>query len=103
MKVESIDSRMPFKFCGPRTREASEGIKLLAGVVLTWWLPSLLYCSVTGQTFPFYLIAGTQAFGVLLGVWMYARPSKSMPSCVPIISIPNVPSGPYIRAMDKAA
>lgn len=103
MKVESIDSRMPFKFCGPRTSEVSEGIKLLAGVVLTWWAPSLLYCSVIGQVFPFYLTACTQAVGVLLGLWMYKRQSERNLSCVPRRRIPNIPSGPHIRVMDKAA
>jgi hypothetical protein len=103
MKVESIDSRMPFKFCRPRTGETSEGIKLLARVVLSTWGPTFLYCSVIGQGLPFYLIASTQALGVLFGVWMYKMRSGSILSCVPISRIPNIPSGPHIRVMDKAA
>lgn len=104
MKVESIDSRMPIKFCGPRAQEKlPEGVKLLAGVALTLWTPSLFYCLVTGQILPLYVVACNQALGVLLGVWMYERQPRGLASCVPANRIPNVPSGPPIREMDKAA
>lgn len=101
MKVESIDSRMPVKFCGPRAQKrVSEGVQFLAGVALTCWMPTVTYCLITGQILPFYWVACSQALSALLGVWMYKKQPSNLASCMPAS---RIPSDPLITEIDKAA
>jgi cytochrome b561 len=57
----------------PREDEAPEGIEFLAVAALTLWVPTLLYCYLTGQYSPLFLITYHQTLGVLLGVLMFHR------------------------------
>jgi hypothetical protein len=84
MKVESIDSKMPFKFCGPRTPErVPEGVKFFSAAALTFWVPILLYCVVIGQAQPLFVMVSNEALGVLIGVLLYKRQPGDTLSCVP--------------------
>jgi hypothetical protein len=86
-KIESIDSRMPFKFCRLRAQErVPEGLKFLTGAVLTLWVPTLIFCWVTGQAMPFYLMVCTEVLGVSIGILMYKKRPDTFPSCVPVES-----------------
>jgi hypothetical protein len=85
MKVVPIRSKLLFGNFYPRAHElTSEGMKFLAGVALTFWAPTLLFCYVIGQFLPFYLMSCNQALGVLLGILMYNKPSNGILSCVPV-------------------
>lgn len=101
MKVESIDSRMPFKFMRPRSEgKLPEGLTFLAGAALVLFGPTLIYCLVIGEALPFYWMAATQSLGVLLGLWMYTHKPAALPPCVPATRVPHDPPA---RAMLKAA
>lgn len=85
MGVVSIDSRMPFKFCGPRDYErVPEGLKFFCGAALTLWAPLLIYCSLTGQFPLLCLMICNQSLGVMLGVLMHNEESGSHLSCIPL-------------------
>lgn len=104
MGVVSIDSKMPIKFRGLRAyRRVPEGAKLLASAVLVHWGPALLYCSITGQMLPFYVMACNQALGIALGVLRYKKQPGESLSCVPLGLVPHAPSGPQIYEVRKAA
>lgn len=75
MKVVSIRSKMLFNFYDPRAEElVPEGVKFLAGAVLTFWTPPLMFCYVVGQASPFYFMIFCEALGALLGLLIYKRP-----------------------------
>jgi hypothetical protein len=81
---KEMKSETSFKLLDPRTwGEASEGLKLLAGVALTCWVPPLMYCSVTGQSLPFYAMLADEAIGVALGLLLYRVKDDRILSCVP--------------------
>jgi hypothetical protein len=104
MGVVLIDSKMPFKFNGPRSyRGVPEGIKFLVGATLTNWAPVLLYCYVTGEMLPFYSILCSQVLGAALGILMYKKQPGEWLSCVPVDLIPDIPSGAQIYDERKAA
>ena len=104
MCVVSIDSKMPFKFRALRVYErVPDGAKFLASAALVHWGPALLYCSITGEMLPFYLMTCNQALGVALGVLRYKKQPGEFLSCAPLGLVPNVPSGPQIYEMRKAA
>lgn len=104
MKVEYIDSKMPFKFCRPRvTDRVPEGMKFLAAAVLAFWAPTLLYCAVTGQALPFYLMVCNESLGVLMGLWLYEKHTDESLTCVPTKSKPAALSRPDDQAPKKAA
>ena len=81
---KEMKSETSFKLLDPRTwGEESEGLKLLAGVALTCWVPLLMYCSVTGQSLPFYAMLADEAVGVALGWLLYRVRDERILSCVP--------------------
>jgi hypothetical protein len=85
--VESFDSRMPVKFCGPRTRQrVPEGVRFSTGVVLTCWVPTLLLCFAISQALPLYLLVCVMTLGTLLGVWMYKKQPGGFLFCIPVKS-----------------
>src|SRR5215210_5839179 len=84
---KEMKSETSFKLLDPRTwGEASEGLELLAGVTLTCWVPPLMYCSVTGQSLPFYAMLADEAVGVALGWLLYRVKDERILSCVPAVS-----------------
>jgi hypothetical protein len=88
--VESFDSKLPFKFCGPQaSQKVSEGAEFYAGAVLTYCLPTLTYCVVTRQVLPLLLMAINHALGILIGVLLYEKQNDSLLSCVPKHRIPS--------------
>jgi hypothetical protein len=104
MKVESIDSRLPFKFHSLRVHErVPEGTKFFACLGLTYWGPILLYCALTNQALPFYLMVCNAALGVSFGVLLYRKPPEEIPHCVPPSSIPFAVSAARDRERKKAA
>ncbi|HEY9402453.1 MAG TPA: hypothetical protein VIQ24_07145 [Pyrinomonadaceae bacterium] len=91
MRVIPIDSKLPFKFRGPRVKDRlPEGAKLLAGAALTFWGPPLLYSVIIDNALPFFVMFCNQALGILLGILIHRNQSGDNLSCVPANYIPNV-------------
>lgn len=104
MGVVPIDSKMPFKFRGLRAyRRVPDEMKFLACAVLVHWGPALMYCSVTGEMLPFYLMVCNQMLGVVLGVLMYKKHLSVSSSYVPLGLTPDVSKGAQIYEVTKAA
>jgi hypothetical protein len=92
VSINSRKKRVPFESFPSRVRdEVREGMKFLGGVAITSWAPTLMFCYVVGQALPGYLIASSQALGVVLGFLMHKNPPNSILSCVPISQFPDVP------------
>ena len=92
MKVESIDSRMPFKFSRPRAHERlPEGVKFLAGAALVFWGPLLSLCYVIGHALPLYLLIFPEALGLALGVFLYKNQPDGFPPRSYVNHVPDVP------------
>jgi len=89
-KVISIRSK---QFLGnyrePR-RAIPEKLIFLAGVVLTFWVPALFFCSVVGQVLPLYLLICDHLLGVCLGALMFSRSAVSFGSLVPKNLVPKL-------------
>lgn len=67
-----------------------EDVKFFGGVALTLLLPTLFYCVVIGQLWPFYLMTFEGAFGTILGFAMFTMPAKGLLSCIPFERTPKV-------------
>lgn len=80
-----------------------DGVKFFAGAVLTLLMPTLLYCAVSGQLLPLYLMACNESLGAMLGVLMFMRASTVFISCVPATRIPKAPSGTNSVRLNRAA
>lgn len=104
MKIESIDSKMPVKFCRLLIpKRVPEGLMFLSAAALFLWGPILLHCAITAQAEPLYVVAGTQALGALIGTLMYTRQSSACLSCVPENRIRDILRGAEAREDRKAA
>src|SRR5256885_12715964 len=96
MRVVSIRKKMFLsgRYSGSESRALiPDGMKFFGGVTLTLLMPTLLYCAVSGQLLPLYLIACNGALGAVLGVVMFMRSSACFLSCVPRTCVPDIPSG----------
>jgi len=104
MKIEQIKSRRLFGDFFPRAPElVPEGVKILVGLALTCWIPTIMLSLVTNQSVLIYGMVCDEALGALLGILIYKKASYGFLSCVPIHHIPPVPGDGAIREMKKAA
>lgn len=104
MKIEQINSRRLFGDFGPRAPEmVPEGLKLLAGLALTCWIPTAMFCLVLNQSVLLYGMLCDEALGALFGILIYKTSSNRVLSCVPVHHIPDVPSDGDLGEMKKAA
>lgn len=72
MRVQSIDSKMPFKFCRPRAGErAPEGWIILIGAMLTFWVPAVLFSVVVSNLSPLTFMLSAHALGLPLGLLLH--------------------------------
>lgn len=79
---------------GSHTKESIlEGVNFFASLTLAYLGLTLAYYSVSDQVLPIYLMGGSAVSGLLLGVLRYNRRPSAYPSCVPLNSIADVPSG----------
>lgn len=72
------------------TERILEGVNFFAPLALSYWGATLAYSSVSDYVVPIYLLAGSAASGVLLGVWRYKRRPSASQSCVPPSRVANV-------------
>jgi hypothetical protein len=106
MGVVSIGSKIFLGGRYPRGENRAlvpDGVKFIAGVMLTLLLPTLLYCAASGQLLPLCLMAGNEVLGGALGVFMFLKSSAGFTSCVPVTCVPNVPSGSRSAGLKRAA
>ncbi|HEX8474635.1 MAG TPA: hypothetical protein VF666_11420 [Pyrinomonadaceae bacterium] len=91
MKVVPIRRR---EFLGGYSSQGKETVpewaKFLAGATLTLLAPTLLFCAISGQLLPLYLMATNEALGVVLGFVMFKKTSVGFLSCVPFDRVPKV-------------
>jgi hypothetical protein len=80
-----------------------EWVKIFGWVMLTLFMPTLIFCAVSGQLLPLYLMACNEALGAVLGVFMFIRSSDGFLSCVPATRIPDIPSGTSSHRLKRAA
>ncbi len=92
-----------FKFAAPRAKEAPEGVVLLSGLVLTVWLPTILWCSALNEIVPLTLIAVAELIGGMAGLGLYTNPPLDPPRCVPFTNASGVPTDRTHPKLPKAA
>jgi hypothetical protein len=80
-----------------------EALKFLGGVALTFLMPTLFYCAVSGQLWPLYLMACNEMSGAIAGYLLFKNSSDDFVSCFPVTRVPNVPSGTNTIGLKKAA
>ncbi|HMH43749.1 MAG TPA: hypothetical protein VK557_09720 [Pyrinomonadaceae bacterium] len=84
MKVIDINSRRLFGQFYPQTNErVPEGVRFVAGALLTVVAPTLAYSYVTNQTEQLYIMACQLVIGTLAGISLYLQPFTGPDSCVP--------------------
>jgi hypothetical protein len=101
--ILKFQRKTSFKFAAPRANEAPEGVVLLSGLVLTVWLPTILWCSVLNELLPLTLIAVTELIGGIVGLALYTNPPLEPPRCVPLRIAPVVPTDRTPLKLPKAA
>ena len=95
MKVISIKSKtrkIPFNCQAPRAHAGvPEGLKLVMGVAITCWVPTLMLSITYQHPLPLLLTLSCEILGTFTGLLLYAlRPAYRIPSCVPVSRTPNV-------------
>src|ERR1044072_1787261 len=101
--VIKFQRKTSFKFAAPRAKEAPEGVVLLSGLVLTVWLPMILWCSALNEILPLPLIAVTELIGGVVGLARYTNPPLDQPHCVPFTHASGVPTDRTHPKLPKAA
>lgn len=100
MKIEDINSRRLFGDFGPRAPElVPEGLRFVAGVALTLWIPTLALCLVIDAAELRAVMIGEHVLGMLCGLLIYNQSPNPVLSVVPVDKNPNVP----VREMKRAA
>jgi hypothetical protein len=89
-KVISIRSKQFLGNYGEPLGAIPEKLIFIAGVVLTFWVPALFFCSVIGQVLPLYLLICDHLLGGCLGVLMFSRSAVSSGSVVPKNLVPRL-------------
>jgi len=104
MKVVRMESRMQFKCFAPRAQaRVPEGLKLVTGVAVSCWLPTLLLSFIVESALPILLTLCCEVFGTLTGLLMYVlRPPYRITRCVPASRTPHLPAA-ALRQRDKDA
>ena len=83
MAVVLINFRRPFMFNGYRRHTRVDKLKLVFGLVVTCWMPTLMFCITVGEVLPFFLMFACEMFGTCCGLLMYLRTPNRIDSCVP--------------------
>ena len=119
MKVLQFNSRKHFGKFGPGTPDpAPQGPLVTAAIKLTsWlptivvvlaaavaimfisWLPAIVVVLATDSAIPLYAFAARDLIGLLIGILIYRRSSRSPISCGPTHENPDLP----VEEIKKAA
>ena len=89
-KILQFPSEPDFEFSVPRANTVPEGAVVFAGLALTAWLPTIMWCAALNATTPADLIAPMELIGAIAGCVLYRCPAPSPPRCVPISNVPEV-------------
>ena len=83
---------MPFYCQAPRAHAGvPQGLKLLLGVAITCWLPTLMLCITLGNFLPLVLVLCCEVLGTFAGLLIFAsRPPYPITSGVPLNQTPNI-------------
>lgn len=80
-----------------------EGVKFLALVALTVWIPMIAFCHVMNQSAVSYGMVCGQILGGLLGVLLYQKSSNCFLSCVPAHQVTDRSGEGDVRELKNAA
>ncbi|HEX8286108.1 MAG TPA: hypothetical protein VF588_22300 [Pyrinomonadaceae bacterium] len=104
MRVVSIRSK---QFLGGYTSQRAgvvpEWAWFIAGASVTTLGPTLLYCAVSLQLVPLYVMTCVAALGVAAGVVMSKMPADDFMLRLPMSGAPDVPGGTLTGRSKKAA
>ena len=91
-----------FEFSGPQDDNVPEGSVIFAGLALTTWLPTIIWCSALNNNLPLDLVTSAELVGGIIGLLLYKYP-PSVAHCVPAIQAPDVPTDQDYPQMPMAA
>lgn len=80
-----------------------EGAEFAAGVAVTILIPTLLYCAVTREIMPLYVMACNWVLGSVAGLILYKLSSGSVVSCVPVTRVHRAAAVTHRVEFKKAA
>jgi hypothetical protein len=91
MKVISIRRKQFLGgYMSQRAEVVPEWVGLLAGASVTIIGPTLIYCAVSFQLLPLYVMACVVALGVMAGGIMFRRGGNDLLLCIPMTGVPRV-------------
>jgi hypothetical protein len=90
-------------YSSPSEETVPEGAKFLAGAALTLIAPTLLFCAVSGQLLPLYLMATNEALGVAWGVLMFKKSFVGFLTSIPLTRNPKAARDKSATEKKKAA
>jgi hypothetical protein len=93
--ILNFPSEPDFEFSAPRADKVPEGAVMFAGLALTAWLPTIMWCLALNENSPIQIIMATQLAGAIVGLVRYQYPGPTPPRCVPMSKVPKLPQGRY--------
>jgi hypothetical protein len=84
-------------------KASTDGVKFIAGSVVTLLVPIIFFCVVVGEIWPFLLMGSDYLLGAIIGFLMFKRSSGAILSCVPLTSAPNVLGSASLTGLKLAA
>lgn len=91
------------EYSSPGEETVPEGAKFLAGAALTLIVPTLLFCAVSGQLLPLYLMAANEALGVAWGFMLFKKSPVGFLTSIPLTRNPNAACDKNAAERKKAA
>ena len=76
---------------------------MLAGLALTAWMPTILWCITLNHNLPLDIVAVTELFGGVIGLSLHQYPPAGPPRCVPEKVISQAPHDRDYPKLPKAA
>jgi hypothetical protein len=94
MKVVSIRRNQFLSgYMSQRAEFVPEWLLFFGGASATTLGPTLLYCAVSSQLLPLYVMTCVMTLGASLGVAMFKRPGADLVLRIPVAGEPRVPRG----------
>jgi len=104
MKVVSIRRKQFLGgYMSQRAGIVPEWVPFLAGASVTTIGPTLLYCAVSFQLLPLYVMACVMMLGSVMGVAMFKRPAGDFLMRIPMDGVPSAPRGTLAGGAKKVA
>jgi hypothetical protein len=104
MRVQSFDSKMPFKFCGPRAGDkVPGGLTIIGGAILTFWVPTCVFSGVASNLLPLFFMSLAYLLGLPIGLWLYRQKVDHQRIVLPLQRKPPAATSVDERDKEKAA